>query len=154
MLPISGIPGMRISFSSYISVLPSFLFGPLYGGAAMGIKDVLSYFLVRPEGGFMLPLTITAITKGVLLGVFYNWVKNKHTGLLRFNYLKVFICLMPVNILITTINTNLLMMLYSINKAFWLFYAPRLAEEIINIFVQSYIVGYLLKLSERLYKKE
>ena len=145
MIPLAGIPGMRISFSSYVSVIPSFLFGPLYGAISMGIIDVLAY-LIRPEGAYMPLLTITAMSKGILLGAMYMWVKKKDAGIFKYSYFKAFLCLMPVNILITTINTKLIMMLYSIDKAFIVFYTPRIIEEIINIFIQSYIVSYLIKL--------
>ena len=152
-IPIAGIPGMRISFSSYISVIPAFLFGPIYGGITMGVIDVLSYLLVKPEGGFMIFLTLTAILKGVLIGLIYLLVKKQENKFMKFNYIKVFLCLFPVNILITTINTKLIMMLYSITKAFIVFYTPRLIEEVINIFIQSYIVSYLLKLANKLIKE-
>ncbi len=144
MLPLLGIPGMRISFSSYISVIPSFLFGPIYGGISMAITDILSYFLVRPEGGYMFPLTLTAAFKGVLIGLMCMWINKKDLKLSKYHYLKVLVCLFPANIIITTINTKLLMILYSISKAFWVFYLPRLAEEIINTFIQCYIVSYLI----------
>ena len=152
IIPIAGIPGMRISFSSYISVIPAFLFGPVYGGISMGLIDVLSYFLVRPEGGYMPLLTLTAILKGVLIGAMYLWSKKSSLKILKNDYVKVFSCLFPVNVLITTINTKLIMMLYSISKAFIVFYTPRIIEEVINIFIQSYIVYYLLKLSRKLIK--
>lgn len=148
MIPIAGIQGMRISFSSYISVIPAFLFGPVYGGISMGIIDVLS-FLIRPEGAYMPLLTLTAVFKGVLIGVVYLWSKK---SALKHNYIKVFVSLFPANVLVTTINTKLIMMLYSINKAFIAFYTPRIIEELINIFIQSYIVYYLLKLSQKLIK--
>lgn len=151
MIPIAGIQGMRISFSSYVSVIPAFLFGPVYGGISMGLIDVLS-FLIRPEGAYMPLLTLTAVLKGVLIGAMYLWSKKGSLKILKNDYLKVFFCLFPVNVLITTINTKLIMMLYSINKAFIVFYTPRIIEELINIFIQSYIVYYLLKLSRKLIK--
>ena len=151
MIPIAGIPGMRISFSSYISVLPSFLFGPLYGGIAMGITDVLSC-VVRGDVIYP-PLTITAIAKGALLGAMYMYIKRRDFKIAKYDYVKVLICLLPINVLITTINTKLIMVLYSISKAFIVFYTPRIIEELLNVFIQSYIVCYLLKLSNKLLNK-
>ena len=76
MFYFSGGAGLRISFSSYISVIPSFLFGPLYGGITMGITDILA-FLIKPDGAFMLPLTITAIVGGIMRGYLWRFVKGK-----------------------------------------------------------------------------
>lgn len=76
MIYFSGGAGMRIGFSSYISVLPAFLFGPLWGGLAMGIMDVLA-FIIKPEGGYLLPLTVTAILGGILRGTLWKVLKGK-----------------------------------------------------------------------------
>ncbi len=152
MIPLHGIPGMRITFSAYTSVIPSFLFGPVYGGIAMGITDILS-FLVKPEGTYMIHFTVTAVLKGVMLGCLWWLVKKSNPNQKKYGYFKVMICLLPVNILITTINTKLIMMLYSIDKAFIVYYIPRLIEEVINIIIQSYVVSYLLKIyQERINK--
>ncbi len=76
MIYFGGGAGMRIGFSSYISVLPSLLFGPLYGAVTMGIMDILA-FLIKPDGGFLLPITITAIAGGALRGFLWKYFKNK-----------------------------------------------------------------------------
>lgn len=76
MIYFSGGAGLRIGFSSYISVLPAFLFGPLWGGLTMGIMDVLA-FVIKPEGGYLLPLTLTAIAGGVIRGALWKVLKGK-----------------------------------------------------------------------------
>ena len=216
-----GGTGMRIGISSYISCLPSFLFGPLWGGMTMGVMDVLA-FILKPEGGFLLPITLTAILGGVLRGFLWKKLKNLkipfipcviffvavmilgvlnflahkygilHHGfinnfgkklgfitflpisvgvigiaLLIFNkgisktkfysekFLNVLSVLLISNIIVTTINTFVLIIFIpSLSKvAFAYFFIPRLAEEIANTSIQSYVVSYLLKLSEKIYTK-
>ncbi len=213
-----GGAGLRIGFSSYISVLPALLFGPAYGGVTMGIMDVLS-FIIKPDGGFLLPITLTAIGGGILRGVLWNLFKNKRLsikpyliffGILilagviniimmskenfygnlldSFNKKAVFVTYVPLifgilgtlllvlnkalskskfysekflnvlstlmiaNIIVTTVNTVLLMIFIpSLSKlAFSFFFIPRLAEEIANTSIQAFVVSYLLKLTDKL----
>ena len=75
MIPIGGVGGMRISFAGFFSKLPAVLFGGAMGGAASGVVDILG-FLVKPEGGFIPLLTVTAIIGGVIVGVLWKKIKN------------------------------------------------------------------------------
>ncbi|MBP3361840.1 MAG: hypothetical protein J6N52_13350 [Clostridia bacterium] len=220
MIYFSGGAGMRIGFSSYISVLPAFLFGPVYGGVSMGIMDVLA-FVIKPDGAYLFPLTLTAILGGVIRGYMWKYLKDKtlafrpcilifiiiflfgaanfllsgtataygryiagfgkktafltilpmafsltsallllinraagETKLYSEKYINVLAVLMTSNIIVTTLNTILLMELIpSLSElAFIYFYLPRLAEEIANTSIQSYVVSYLVKLSGQLHK--
>ena len=209
-----GGAGMRISFSSYISVIPSFLFGPLYGGAAMGIIDVF-LAIFKPDGPFLFPLTVTAILGGVLRALFWKIFKTKKLHFLPFlsafiviflfglinmlikdsnfaysqfisgfgkktmfftlvpmiigivsgavliisktvfpneKYLNVFAALLPANIIITTLNTAILLLLVPSlsHLSFTVFFIPRLIEEITSTSIQSCVVSYLLKLTDKL----
>lgn len=76
MIYFSGGAGMRIGISSYVSVLPAFLFGPVYGGVSMGIMDILA-FIIKPDGAYLFPLTLTAILGGVIRGFMWKYLKNK-----------------------------------------------------------------------------
>lgn len=78
MIYFLGAPGMRISLSPVFSRMPAILFGPLYGGIAGGITDILGYF-VKMEGAFIPFLTVTAILGGVLSGFLWNLFKNADT---------------------------------------------------------------------------
>lgn len=221
MIYFSGGAGMRIGFSSYISVLPAFLFGPLWGGLTMGIMDVMA-FVIKPEGGYLLPLTLTAIAGGVLRGALWKVLKGKKipiipcicaftimlvwgianafavnsptaygaflkgfntksaflihlpiilaglvmiftiinhslkkTNFYSSEFVPVLITLMVANVIVTTINTLLLMtFIPNLSKlGFMVFYLPRLAEEIANTSIQSIVVSYLLKITEKMIKK-
>jgi ECF transporter S component (folate family) len=82
MVYFLGSPGMRISFAAVFSRMPALLFGPLYGGAASGILDVVA-FLVKPEGDYNPFLTLTAIFGGVAAALVWKLVKNIETNKIR-----------------------------------------------------------------------
>lgn len=75
MVNIMGATGMRVGFSQVFSRMPALLFGPVFGGIAAGIVDILAY-LIRPEGAFIPLLTITQILDGVIVGLVFRSVKN------------------------------------------------------------------------------
>lgn len=74
-LYIAGVPAIRIGFAGCFTRLAGVLFGPVYGGIASGITDFLGY-LMKPEGGYIPWLTLTAIGGGVLSALLWKWIKN------------------------------------------------------------------------------
>lgn len=70
-----GILTMRISFAAIFYVLPGFLFGPIYGGVAGGIVDILGY-IMAPMGGYIPLLTLTNILAGCLPALIWKFIKN------------------------------------------------------------------------------
>ncbi|NMA66236.1 MAG: ECF transporter S component [Clostridiaceae bacterium] len=92
MVYFLGAPGMRINFSGIFAKLPALLFGPLYGGIATGIVDVIGY-LLKPEGPFIPFLTLTAILGGVITGYLWRVFKNSDTGKLQKGMWTIFILL-------------------------------------------------------------
>lgn len=75
MVYFGGAPGMRIGFSGVFTKLIAILFGPFFGGTASGIVDILG-FLLKPEGAYILPLTITAALGGVTTGMLWKLTRN------------------------------------------------------------------------------
>ncbi len=224
MVYVGGGAGMRLGVSGFFTKLPAFLFGPIYGGLCSSIVDFLGY-IIRPDGAYIFPLTITAGLGGALTGFLYSKSKNvsiSKTKIIYFgfiiicfaigtinlisskifpetilggflnsfgnktnfftyglfaivvlgiifyiinaillkkfnapfinNYIKIFIVLLPVDILITTLNTFILMwFIPALAKlGFWVFYLPRLAQELASVFISSYAISYLLELTKKL----
>lgn len=54
------------------------------------------------------------------------------------------------NIFITTLNTFILMDLYQIKSAFWVFYTPRLVEELIMVVIQTFVIAWVLVLVRKI----
>lgn len=226
MIPIGGSGSLRIGISGFFYKLPAFLFGPLYGAIVCGLKDVLSY-VIKPEGAYIPPMTLTAILGGVINGVFFAFIRKRKSDNLRIvyiiivsligilgianhlnilyrpegvwgsfllslkdksvfltyglyvtfiigavfyainlhmmktnnrhfcnNHLKIFMSLFISDLLVTTLNTFILRIYYSgLGKLpFMVVYAPRLAEELILIFISSYMITYLYGLYRKLDK--
>lgn len=88
-IPIAGVNVLRISFSGPFVRLSSLLFGPVYGGISGGLLDILSYIL-KPVGGYMFPVTLTAILNGILVGVLWQFIKKCNNNLLKTFYIFIF----------------------------------------------------------------
>lgn len=226
MFYFGGGAGMRVGISGFFSVLPALLFGPVYGGLASGMIDILAYF-IKPEGGYLPFLTVTAILGGILTGLLWKYAKNISTslfkkifgivfavigmigainwliisfipsseyaslllsfekkisfltawplaaGILAFlifildaflrkkdgqpdDFIKLFTVLFIANIIVTTLNTFILMIFIPAlgNLAFLVFYIPRFIEECILTILQSYVVSYFLRIYNRIYKNK
>ena len=225
MIPIGGSGSMRIGIAGFFYKMPSIIFGPLLGALVYGLKDFISY-LIKPEGAYIFPMTISATVGGAISGGVFLLVKNRSAKLVRviyialvvaigavgiFNHLsilynpnctwsklllrlkdvnlatygfyitfavgcvfyalnmylekknskdfsdthiKIFVTLFVSDIFITTVNTFILRAYYAgLGKLpFMVVYLPRLAEELILIFITSYVITCLYKLYQRLNK--
>ena len=81
-LPLFGQNGMRIGISGIFSILPALLFGPGYGAAVSGLSDFLG-FLIKPTGGYLPLLTISAAAGGFLRGFLWEILKKKEDKRMR-----------------------------------------------------------------------
>lgn len=88
-LPIAGAPVMRISFAGPFVRLAAILFGPIYGGAAGGLLDIIS-FVIKPSGAYIPPLTVTAILNGVGVGMLWIAMKKIDSEKLKRGYIVFF----------------------------------------------------------------
>jgi ECF transporter S component (folate family) len=82
-IPIFGESGMRISFHGIFSIMPSILFGPVYGAMVSGLTDMVGHF-ISPLGGSWLPqLTVAAAAGGFTRGWLWIWLKKVSTRTMR-----------------------------------------------------------------------
>ncbi len=145
-------PTIKVGFSGLPNRLVDFMFGPVVGCIFGGIMDVLK-FLIKPDGGFFFGYTLTAMTSGLIYGLFYyrlqikrpesttfkNWILvNAKTILLILiaNALVKIVCNIGMNTLWTSMMTG---------KA-WLALIPaRLVKNLIQIPVDTVVHFILLK---------
>lgn len=90
MIQIFGAPGLRIGLAGIFSTLPAILFGPLFGGIALGVLDVLGY-IINPMGAYIWPLTISAVAEGVAIALMWLVVKKTDVKKLKNIYLVIVI---------------------------------------------------------------
>lgn len=74
-VPVAGVQAMRISFSGVFLRFASVVFGPVSGGAAAGLADLIKHF-IKPEGAYLPPLTVTAVLNGMFVGFLWKKIKN------------------------------------------------------------------------------
>ena len=63
------------------------------------------------------------------------------------------ICLTVSGVIVTTVNTEVLIKLYGIKTPFLIYWLPRLAEEFVVCAIQAYFVGLLYKSLEKLFRQ-
>jgi hypothetical protein len=68
--------GIRVGMSGIFTFFPAILCGPIWGGLASGLSDLLGY-LFAPDGAYIPWLTLTAFLGGVLKGLVWKLLDIK-----------------------------------------------------------------------------
>ncbi|EOD01342.1 folate family ECF transporter S component [Caldisalinibacter kiritimatiensis] len=82
MVPLAGLPALRLSFFEIPIIIAGMLFGPLAGGLCGIIADLLG-FLLFPKGAFFPGFTLSAALWGVIPGIIFKFMKSQNK---KFNY--------------------------------------------------------------------
>ncbi len=93
-LPLAafGAGGMQIHFSGIFTFFPAALFGPVYGGIASALSDLIGC-IIAPTGAYIPWLTVTAFLGGFLKGWIWKWVTGAALRRARLPLVVVFLCL-------------------------------------------------------------
>lgn len=215
---------MRLSISGFFTKMPAILFGPMYGAAVSGLTDLFGYVL-KPDGAYIFPVTLTAALGGAMSGfifrfaqkrsvqsikriyiivvamialfgiinrvcliyfpecawasllsslkkktvyftyglyivsalgfVFYiinHFLQKKFKASFMNNYMRMFVTFLISDVTVTTLNTFVLIaFIPALAKLpFMTFYLPRLAQEIVAVFMHSFVISYLYDLCNRM----
>lgn len=81
-IPIFGQNGMSVGISGIFSIMPSLLFGPVYGAVVSGLSDFLGY-LLKPVGTYIPLMTLVVAVGGFIRGVLWSTLRNKDSKKLR-----------------------------------------------------------------------
>lgn len=81
-IPMFGQNGMRIGISGVFSVMPSILFGPVYGAVVSGLSDFLGY-LLKPVGAYIPLMTLVMAMGGFIRGILWNTLLNRDSRRIR-----------------------------------------------------------------------
>lgn len=87
-LNIPGI-GVKVGFSGIFTFFPAAFCGPVFGGIASALSDVLGY-LVAPDGAYIPWLTLTAFCGGVIKGLLWMLLTKKAAKKVRIILISVF----------------------------------------------------------------
>lgn len=82
MVPLAGLPALRLSFFEIPIIIAGILYGPI-AGALCGITSDLLGFLLFPKGPFFPGFTVSAALWGVIPGILFMINKS---GKIKFNY--------------------------------------------------------------------
>ena len=86
-IPVFGI---KVGFAGIFTFFPAVICGPLWGGIASALSDVLGY-LIAPDGAYIPWLTVTAFCGGVIKGLLWMLLTKKAGKKLRIALLSVFL---------------------------------------------------------------
>ncbi len=90
MIPLGGMPALRIGFGNVPLIAAGMMFGPLVGGAVGVVADLIGYVL-NPMGGAYFPgFTVSAALYGVLSGLLFKRFRIQKLSL-NFNYINAFL---------------------------------------------------------------
>lgn len=81
-IPMFGQNGMSVSISGIFSIMPSILFGPVYGAVTSGLSDFLGY-LLKPVGTYIPLMTLVVTAGGFIRGALWASLRSKDSKKMR-----------------------------------------------------------------------
>ena len=81
-IPMFGQNGMSIGISGIFSMMPSILFGPVYGAIVSGLSDVMGY-LLKPTGAYIPLMTLIVAAGGFIRGTLWLLLQNRSSRKMR-----------------------------------------------------------------------
>lgn len=120
-----SLPIVKIGFAFLPLVIVAMLYGPVWGGVAGAIGDIL--VAVLGEFGYFPPMTISAILSGVIYGVF---LYRKPADIRR-----VILCVVCESVFISVILQTFWLMLLT-GKGYLVLLPTRIVQNLITIPIQ------------------
>ena len=81
-IPMFGQNGMSVGISGIFSMMPSILFGPVYGAVVSGLSDFFGY-LLKPVGAYLPLMTLVVAAGGFIRGALWFALRNKDSKKMR-----------------------------------------------------------------------
>ncbi len=81
-IPMFGQNGISVGISGIFSMMPSILFGPVYGAVVSGLSDLLGY-LLKPAGAYIPLMTLVVAAGGFIRGALWAALRNKDSRKMR-----------------------------------------------------------------------
>lgn len=138
---VQPTPFLRINFGFLAVAAAGLLFGPLAGGAAAAVADVLGYFIFPSGGAYFPGITVSALLAGIIYGLFLH---RQRPSLIRCLLAAAAVCLF-VDAGLTTFWLTLILP----GKTFAVLFWPRLIKSLVAIPVQSVMLFVFWQMLER-----
>ena len=137
-IAIGGVEGIRIGFGKLPIILGSLMLGPLYGGIIGALSDMVGY-IIQPMGPYMPHFTVISGLAGSLPALLFRFFGEN-----EYHFSK-----MAVNICVTIVITDLVLVPYSLHFLFeipWqILLIPRLISVPVTIFLYIYITHLFIR---------
>lgn len=128
-----GIVKLTLGFIA--TGITGYLFGPLLGGLAGGLTDLIGFFLF-PQGSYFIGYTLTSIVSGFIYGAFLYQKKPSFFRILLAVSLDALLC----SLLLNTLWTSILF-----GKAFLALLPARILKNVLAIPLQTCILYLIFK---------
>jgi ECF transporter S component (folate family) len=140
-LAFQPAPFVRIGIAFIAVAMGSILCGPVIGGAAAAIADVLGFFLF-PAGGYIPGITVCAFLSGLAFGLL---MYKKRPSVFRTLIAVAIVCIFNEGIL-----NSLWLFLAIPGYTFWAIFLPRMIVNLIMLPIETFLVYLLWKVSSRI----
>jgi len=98
-VPIGGAPVLTVSFGGPLIKFAGLLFGPMFGGAAGVVVDLVVHF-INPMGAYIWELTVVEFIKGASIAILFQVIQK-----VRFKVFSIcYICVCTAAVLFGLVN--------------------------------------------------
>lgn len=130
---------LQISFSFLPLALTGLLYGPIVGGIAGGVGDILKY-IVRPTGAFFPGFTLNAILSGIIYGL----ILYKKPVTLKRAFAAVLCNTLIIHLLLTPLWLSIMY-----GKGYIVLFSARLVKNIIMLPIETAMLYSLAKVVDK-----
>ena len=150
ILPIAGLPTVRVGFGRVPIVISGLLFGPMLGGLTGAAADLIGV-LINPMGTYHPGFTISAILDGLIPGLIAIYFKaNPRLGK-NFTMTRIFVVELVLTIL-NSIILNTLWLTQLLGRGYLVLLPARVINAVINLPIQTIIIFTIIIYLEKMIK--
>lgn len=147
MLPLFGSNTVRLTFEGIFTSLPGLLFGPVFGGVAYGVCDVIG-LIVNPSGPWIPLITLANVSLGVIQALTFKALK-KMPERKWYLFLKLLLSLIIGGVIISVANSFIIFYVYAPAKGLIALIIARLIEEIASCLLYAGAITLIFPIIKR-----
>ncbi len=149
MVPLAGLPTLRLSFGEIPLMISGLLFGPIVGGIS-GLAADLIGVMINLQGPSIHPgFTLSSILWGLIPGLYGIYLKTRTKEANPFSIRNVTI-IVSICIILISLGLNTYWLSNLFGKGFMVLLPGRALSAIVNIPLQSFMITTLIKHLKRI----